>query len=62
MQIEIENGNVEAISWFDPEMGMLVESVADQTINMKITAQGQVLPSVAKQTITTKILDVADAL
>jgi Family of unknown function (DUF6263) len=59
--IEIEKGKTTGTGWFDPDLGMVVESTADQTMTMKITAQGQTMTSRAKQTINFKVLDVADA-
>ncbi len=59
--IEIEKGKMTGTGWFDPDLGMVVESTADQDMTMKITTQGQTMTSRAKQTINFKLLDVADA-
>lgn len=60
MTIEIEKGKVSGTGWFDPELGMVVDTVADQDMTMKITTQGKTFPTRTNQKVNVKLLDVAD--
>lgn len=60
MAMQIENGKMTATGWFDPELGMVVESVADQTLNLKITTLGNTMKSPTDQRVSFKLLDVVD--
>lgn len=60
LAIEIEKGKMTGTGWFDPDLGMVVESTADQSMTMKITTQGQTMTSRANQKVNFKLLDVVD--
>jgi Family of unknown function (DUF6263) len=60
MSISIEKGKFTATAWFDPALGNIVESTSDQSLTIKITAQGRTMESNTKQQVNYKLLDVAD--
>ncbi|HEY3932663.1 MAG TPA: DUF6263 family protein [Verrucomicrobiae bacterium] len=41
--IQIEKGKITGEFWFDPDLGMMVESDSDQSIAMKVTTQAQIM-------------------
>ena len=56
--MEIEEGTANSTGWFDPALGMVVESVANQNLTMKITTQGRTVSSRMDQKINFKLRDV----
>ena len=62
LSIQIEEGTMTGSSWFDPELGMVVDSDSDQNLTLKITTRGQILTSRAKQKVIYKLVDVADVI
>lgn len=58
MAFQIDKGDATGTGWFDPELGMVVESISDQNLTMRITTQGQTLTSQINQKINFKLLDV----
>jgi len=66
----VENGSVTGKSWFDPELGMVVESLSDQTASSKGTirwrraatnAPPQSFTSTLHQHASIKLLEVEPA-
>jgi hypothetical protein len=43
LPVKIEKGRVSGETWFDPELGMIVEIAFDANMNVKITRQEQTL-------------------
>ena len=43
LPVRIEKGRFSGETWFDPELGMIVEDVIDQNMNLKITREGKIL-------------------
>jgi len=41
MRMSIDNGNMSGKSWFDPELGMIVESAINQNMNLSMQIPGQ---------------------
>lgn len=60
MSLSIDNGELSGKSWFNPEVGMIMETTMDQNMNLKITAQGKTMNSEMKQNVDTKILKISD--
>jgi hypothetical protein len=61
MAMTIEGGKTAGKSWFDPELGMAIGSLIDQTMTMKMNVQGQSMSTSIQQKINTTLLQVADA-
>jgi hypothetical protein len=65
MNMNISDGNVSGVSWFDPELGMVIDSNTDQDIKMTITmpagprgnaaGKTQTITSAMKQLVTIKL-------
>jgi hypothetical protein len=63
MTVNVENGDSSGVSWFDPELGMVVDTTMNQDLNMNMTmpvpGRGknatQTLKNVMKQAITMKV-------
>jgi hypothetical protein len=67
MSMTILDGNVSGVSWFDPELGMVIDTTANQDMKMNMTmpanprgntaaaGQTQTITSLLKQVITIKL-------
>lgn len=66
MTMTISDGNVSGVSWFDPELGMVIDTTANQDMKMIMTmpanprgnaaaGQTQTITSLMKQVITIKL-------
>jgi hypothetical protein len=56
--IEIEKGKISGGVWFDPELGMIVETDSDQNITMKVTTRTQTMTPQMTQKIRLTLVDV----
>ncbi|HEY3932662.1 MAG TPA: DUF6263 family protein [Verrucomicrobiae bacterium] len=56
--IEIEKGKISGDVWFDPELGMIVETDSDQNITMKVTTRTQTMTPQMTQKIRLTLVDV----
>jgi hypothetical protein len=56
--IEIEKGKISGDVWFDPELGMIVETDNDQNITMKVTTRTQTMTPQMTQKIRLTLVDV----
>jgi RNA polymerase sigma factor (sigma-70 family) len=54
----VKNGKVSGDVWFDPAMGMIVDSGTDETMILNITTQAQTLTSQVSQKIRLMLLEV----
>jgi Family of unknown function (DUF6263) len=57
--VDVQKGQVTGDVWFDPALGMFVDTVSDQDITMKITARGQAMSGHLQQNIEMSLLDVS---
>jgi len=57
--IDFQKGQITGDVWFDPALGMFVDTVSDQDITMKITAQGQAMSGHLQQNIELSLMDVS---
>jgi len=65
MSMNISEGNVSGVSWFDPELGMIIDASADQDMKLTMTmpmgprgnaaGKTQTITSAMKQVITIKL-------
>jgi len=67
MTMSISDGNTSGVSWFDPELGIIIETTVNQDMNMNMTVpvnprgngaaagKTQTITSVMKQEITVKL-------
>jgi hypothetical protein len=60
MAMKIEKGQLSGTTWYDPELAMVVDTVSDQDMTMKITMQGKPMNSKIAQKITVKLTEVTD--
>jgi hypothetical protein len=60
MNMTIEKGVISGKNWFDPALGVTVESDADQSMNVKVSMQGQKTDSKMKQKILMKLTGISD--
>ena len=59
--MKIEDGQISGTSWFDPILGMTVDSMGQMSMTVKITAQGQTVGGKMNIGMTKKILAITDA-
>lgn len=57
---EINKGKLTGQSWFDPDLGVVVDNIGEQTFAAKINANGQKLTATFVQTTGGKLIEVAD--
>ena len=63
MTFSVQNGDSSGVSWFDPELGMVIETIMNQDMNMDMTVPAygrgknatQKLTNVMKQAVTIKL-------
>jgi hypothetical protein len=60
VNMSIDSGKTTGKSWFDPELGTLVDTSADQTMNLKMKVQGKDMTSKMDQTVSMKLVKVED--
>jgi len=60
VNVSIEKGKISGDSWFDPELGMMVDAITDTPMTLKVVAQGKTVSMEMKQTATVKLTDFAD--
>jgi RNA polymerase sigma factor (sigma-70 family) len=60
LPVKIEKGRFSGNIWFDPELGMIVESALDEDMNLKITRQGQTLTLPLNEKNRLALVDVED--
>jgi len=53
MTMSVKNGDSSGVSWFDPELGLVVETVMNQNIDMIMTIPMRVQGKTTTQTLTT---------
>lgn len=58
---EIQKGKLTGTSWFDPDLGMVVDNNGEQTFAAKINANGQKLTANFTQDTAAKLVEVTDA-
>jgi Family of unknown function (DUF6263) len=58
--MSLDGGNVNGELWFDPDLGMPIESSATENFTLKVNAQGQSLTTEMKEDIGAKLLTVDD--
>lgn len=56
---DVQKGQLTGDVWFDPALGMFVDTVDNQDMTVKITAQGQAMNGHLQQTIEMSLLDVS---
>ncbi len=59
--ITIENGKTSGKAWFDPVVGMVIDSQMEQEMTMKFTANGKNFESKTKTKINVKVVEATDA-
>ncbi len=57
---KIEKGRVSGETWFDPQLGMIVQIAFDADMNLKITRQGQTLTVPVNEKTRFALVDVED--
>jgi hypothetical protein len=57
---KIEKGRVSGETWFDPQLGMIVQIAFDADMNLKITRQGQALTVPVNEKTRFALVDVED--
>ncbi|HEY3761712.1 MAG TPA: DUF6263 family protein [Verrucomicrobiae bacterium] len=57
--VDVQSGKITGDVWFDPALGMFVDTQDNQDIVMKITARGQSISGHLQQTIGMSLLDVS---
>jgi hypothetical protein len=55
MSMSIKDGNLSGVSWFDPELGKVIETSGDQDINMAITMPINIQGKMITQTMTSQM-------
>jgi hypothetical protein len=60
LPVKIEKGRLSGETWFDPELGMVVESVLDADMNLKINQRGQILTLPLNEKNRLALVDVED--
>ncbi len=60
ISVQIEKGKLTGQSWFDPDLGGIVELAGEQTFSAKIIAQGQNISAKFNQTTGSKLVEVTD--
>lgn len=56
----IENGKTSGKMWFDPALGMVIDTTAKQGMIIKVNAQGQSLTTKVNSTVSNKLVKIAD--
>jgi hypothetical protein len=60
LRVKIEKGKVSGDVWFDPQLGMMVESAQDVNAQLKINQKGQILTVPLNQKTRVTLVDVED--
>ena len=60
LPVKIEKGRLSGETWFDPELGMVVESVFDADMSLKINQQGQILTMPGNEKNRLELVEVED--
>jgi hypothetical protein len=60
LPVKIEKGRFTGDIWFDPELGMMVESALDEDMNLKITRPGQTVTVPLNEKTRFALVDVED--
>jgi hypothetical protein len=60
MNVSIEKGKISGDCWFDPELGMVVDSTSDTPMTVKMVMQGKPASMEMKQTVNVKLTEYAD--
>jgi hypothetical protein len=58
MAMTITGGDTKGRTWFDPELGMPIESTAEQKMSMKVSAMGQDMSIQMQQMVTNRLVEV----
>ncbi|HEV2319767.1 MAG TPA: DUF6263 family protein, partial [Verrucomicrobiae bacterium] len=56
--VDIQKGNIRGDSWFDPDLGMFVDSDWDQDVTMNITTRQMALTQRMKENVEMSLLSV----
>jgi hypothetical protein len=59
--MSITGGDTKGRMLFDPELGMTIESTAQQKISMKASAMGQDMTIQMQQSVTNRLVEVTKA-
>ncbi len=57
----IDGGKTSGKLWFDPALGMVVDSVAEEGMTVKVTAQGHSLTTKVNAKVRNKLINISDA-
>jgi len=57
----IDNGKTTGKTWFDPALGMVIDTTSKQGMTININAQGQSLATKVNASVSNKLVEVADA-
>ncbi len=56
----IDNGKTSGKTWFDPALGMVIDTTAKQGMTIKVNTQGQSLTTKVNASVSNKLVEVAD--
>jgi hypothetical protein len=56
--VEIKNGKISGEFWFDPQLGMIVDTHTDESLPLKITTRQQILAEQLDRKIRMSLVDV----
>jgi hypothetical protein len=60
MSLKVEDGRISGQTWFDPALGMIVDSIAEQTMTRRVAAQGKSLTMQSREKSTLQLLKITD--
>jgi hypothetical protein len=60
IDIKVEKGKIAGKTWYDPSAGMVMETDSDQTMTLKISAQGKSMDSQMEQNVNMKTTKISD--
>ena len=58
--VTVDHGKATGTTWFDPAMGMIIETSGKQDMALKINAMGQAMSTQMHQNIDNKLVEVTD--
>jgi hypothetical protein len=59
--VTIESGRISGKTWFDPALGMMIDTTTTEGMTIKVEAQGQSLTTKVNQVLVAKLVKVEDA-
>jgi hypothetical protein len=60
MNVSIDKGTIEGTTWFDPELGTVVETSSIEDMTLKFVMQGKTIMSPMKQSVVVKSAGISD--